>query len=381
MAAARVVFINLGIDQQWAEGAYDRFFPIRSPALARYHLGLDQLGRFFCSSGDILVTRERADATFADFLSDMGVPRVENFLLSEIRPDGSDFLFAGISALEAALDPRAAPRIAGFRRWNSKDFLSETASDLHFAFPGTRTVSVGKKGVSPAIPEGAWLLKTAFGANGSGILEIRGDGAKYGDLLTRMSGETDSHWLLQELLKRAHDFYTLAEVDGNENVRLTGSFAIEYDTHRSSWRHSFSYEVEPRVAEAVLSIGKKLGKEGFRGSFGADGFVTADDRLFPVIDLNVRIDKCRAILKAAESLGLHPEAAVSQRFRIPQTPVKPFAENWSGWTKQLGLGVNGRNAAGDFCIPYLYTRAGDGCELCTFANTSFAPRVHSVFNH
>ncbi len=365
-----LVYLNFLIENAWGNDGLKRIFPVQSPQNEFFARAHDQFGIYFCEPGDWVVTSSEIDEQFREFLNDnmkldgIGTQKLSNLLTGREKKLAFAPVFSGVSASEALLASKTLDFPLGvteneFRRWNDKRFLFNLCRRLEIPFPETTEVTEDL----PLPKAGNWLLKAAVSAGGSGILDCGSDVEGKIKFLRRMqqASGVSLAWLLQEKYERTQDFYVLCEVGSEGKPEISGLFTLEVAENLSSSAHRGGVDPEYRgeLEKTALRIGAELSREGYRGSFGIDAFATKCGKLFPAVDLNVRIDKCRAIFMAARRYGVAPEEISVARARLIY-PINPnFEALWTEWRKVLELDPAGQGAGNQYCIPLLFLRYGD----------------------
>lgn len=377
-----VVYLNFALDEDWAGDDLAPLRRVRSPLALPFAAGLDELGLFFCEPGSYLISAASPDLDFLRFLEKFGIG-AERIHPEEISGTGSDFagrplIIAGLGLKENALQYLISHQvrtaeIENHRRWNSKVFLFETARALNIPFPESIVIGMRPGFVAQKLSAGSWLFKADHSAGGTGILRGGADPQQTLETIARIM-EKPTRWLAQRELERETDYYALARVD--EEVSVDAILDLRFDERHASYRHEVARggPGPEAMREAALKLGEELKRRGYRGYFGTDGFRARDQVIYPAVDLNVRLDKARAIFSAAGRLGLSGREWISLRRRYHDFRPTGFRSLWGRVRSRLALDESGKKDA-EFCIPYLFTSAGRGAaEIQWFVS----PALESV---
>jgi hypothetical protein len=370
----RGIFLNLSIDLNWSQGALDALSPITHPRTLFFSQSWHRLGVFFAEAGDLVFTCSGQQPEFQEFLVRQGLPRFD--VIDIPHTPGSErwrkavreipdqrpldnFLFCGVSSAEDFLhrtflgtDARFTEQ--DFIRWNDKRFLVKQARECGILFPKT----VEDFQITSPLPDGNWLLKAVRSSGGRGILDLTQRGGQVLDFLRRFGKPETIHssWLLQEKLEPQTHFYAVGETRSDGVTEFKSLFELKYDRSRSSWWHRGlgAHPHREAIEIATKKLGGLLARDGYQGSFGVDGFSTLDERLFPAIDLNVRVDKCVAISQASALWKIPHESLVSVRRQIGEFRPESFGSFWRELRERLDLDHSGKNKTGAYFYPYLF---------------------------
>ncbi|MEH1166479.1 hypothetical protein V6V47_13940 [Micromonospora sp. CPCC 205539] len=330
-AATPLVFLgNFEVEDRWAQG---------EPGLPRYSLRtaaavvnrMDEFAMLLAGPGDHVVLKEEPDADFLAYLADLGIAlpsllcvrgqnpaRVvtedalaDSALLERLRElgrGGARLLPHGVSALEERLAAAGGIAVAGSpaaicKAVNSKIYSRLIADELGLRQPdGWTCASLPEwdAAVSRALAVlrdgGRIVVKDAFGVSGKGILVIDDERILRSlDRKLRARADRTGDDRLTLLIER----WVAKRTDLNYQVTVGRDGTVRFDfvkeaitTNAVHKGHRFPADLSPtqhdELRAAGEAIGRRLAADGYCGVAGIDALAGADDRLFPVIEINAR---------------------------------------------------------------------------------------------
>ncbi len=350
---SKLIFINLLIDSLWTENDFlNKVFDVSSPETLTLSRVNEFLGRFFAQDGDLIVVPGPSDEKYFELqelhfnlsqarfiVVPVPLDRVKEFAVTvkSLAQDIDSALFAGSSVLESTLvkelgiaKTASDMDINLVKRLNKKSYLLDLAKKLSFTIPDSEIV-IGKQ-----IENSECLFKSIVSSGGSGIY-------KYDDLMKvkawairkNLSAEWDqSQWIKQQVIDRELDINCF----GHTATKEFNSATIKYDQNRLSLRHDINFinreNVETPLKEIFDRVRNQLIKEGYSGYFGFDSIVSKDGILFPVVDLNVRMNKSHVLHQINKCIKF-PEPYVSFfRLRFINNRWLNFRDFWSFLDKE-----------------------------------------------
>ena len=383
----RLVFINLAIDQLWdSDGILKAIYPVKIPRAAELIHCSQDLGIFLANSSDQLFTFRKPDESFLEFLAGHGfeaprtialekAPEDPDWIssatcrLQELRPDDlpSSCLFSGLSHLELALQRLihgngAITELSSedFIRWNRKSYLVSLAKELNFPFPQTALIRLCEPPASnESLPEPPYILKPAIGSGGAGSLPVSSLDEPMVQHIRRVlhKNQQDPEWLLQKRSSRIRDYSCYADISRSGVISGFEMMRVTYGKDAYSWRHQGPSDGDLSYRKTLQNILERLGarlyREGYSGPMGIDGFLDDRETLYPAIDLNVRLDRTRLVVRAAETFSIPISECDSQRMRFIGLPQAHFSDWWERSRKLLALDMKGNAKDGSYFYPYL----------------------------
>lgn len=383
----KIAFMNLGLDQNYDNlKLLQTLFPARVPASERLILSQLDMSLYAVSHHGLAIGFQEPEGDFLSWLEGMKVrvPRmlslktnpyfttqwVEELKSELLRLDynilGATAELAGLSSPENELigtyKLRAAKyqghSIEFFSRVNSKSFLASLCRSWGCLFP--KTILTNTRSLKREIEQ--WtggfplFIKYNHSSGGGGSFEISDNKnvsfIKYIDRHKIDLG--DGIWLLQEKILAKRQFSCLCEA--NVIPSLQAVMEVEYNSHGYSSRHKLASpkEIIDFLPELIGIADRIVGVlEGYQGPFGFDAILSDRGDLYPIIDLNVRMNKGHLILKAAEKFRIDPADIYSVRIRETGFRFSSFAELWGLICRRLNLNEQGLSQGGQFVIPYI----------------------------
>ncbi len=354
----KLVFINLLIDSLWSDESFlEKVFDVKSPGTQKLSRVNERLGRYFAENGDYIVCADASaaqlDSLQADYLelkSVQWIPvnaelsMVDNFVIeveNQIRQNPPDtILIAGVSRLELSLVEKLnlAPLSSGgnlllLKRLNSKDYLLELATKLQINIPKSELVSGAQ------ITESNHLYKSLVSSGGSGVyvyedLERIRLWSQRRKLLSEWNSST---WLKQETLDREVDINCFGTTESNDFKMV----CVKYDKTRLSYQHDFNFPIESVAAnELELTFNKirnHLIEKKYVGPFGFDSILTKSGDVFPIVDLNVRMNKSHVLSQIVSRFKNQRKYTSFFRLRFINNEWPEFTEFWNFFANQIQI--------------------------------------------
>lgn len=332
-ADARLVFLcNFEAEEQWAVGHTGLPAP-RFPVSAALVRRMEELGATLAGPRDVLLLSapldedfraharaagaalpqvlvpERAAGTTSTAQAVLDSPRALAEL-SRLAAEGAWLMPMGTSPLEQRVAEvtglrLAVPDSATFERVNSKIYGRRLAAEAGLReVPGECCVQVGQladalRSRYPAMAGGRpVVVKDAYGVSGKGLVVL--DSQEKAERLLRMVGRraerTGSQRLevvVEEWLPKECDLnYQLTiDRDGRVEFDFVKEALTENGVHRGHLMPSRLGEGQvAELREAAAAIGKALYADGFTGIAGVDAVLGADGVLYPMLEINARLN-------------------------------------------------------------------------------------------
>jgi hypothetical protein len=352
---SKLVFLNLLIDGQWSENNFlEQVFTVKSPDAVKLSRINEFLGRYYAGNGDFVITPDiQSDEDNHRFDDLIETPKVNWLPVDSLLQDIDEFskkvsvgcagqirdhVFAGVSKLENKLlerlslgKPFSAVELDQVKEFNRKDYLIKLSGELGFEIPKSSVVSGAQ------ISKSGCLFKSLVSSGGSGVYGYS-DLEKIKTWSIRKNLEKEwnqSQWLMQETVQPAMEFNCFGSTDSQDfNLVL-----IQYDGNRLSFEHIFNPVIDQAVSEELRNIFYKVQRhlvdKGYRGLFGFDAIQTQSNKLYPVTDLNIRMNKSH-VLKQIQSRfkSAQPKAAF-YRLRFVNNHWEKFEDFWTYLSKEV----------------------------------------------
>lgn len=342
----KLIYINLFIDNEWDHHKIlDTIFSLRVPSsktiLDSYYLW----GIFRGNTDDYAIVKELADNEFVLFLNKhLELPiQIKNDDISSLDLNRlSNFEFVGISNEEESLislKPNIRKKYLkedDYRILNSKTILLELAEAEGINFPKTKIISVENFSELANTPR-PFVLKFNHSAGGRGVFVINDKSEHLPAFIARQLDDINESavFLKQEYIDIKSHFYTIA----NTESEVIAGYEIVYDSSNNSKIHKPEKIIHKSRIEASAKISEYLRSQNYHGPFGFDGFIDTKEKIYPAIDLNVRLDKSRMIYDLACKLKIENENYEFRRERFQSVGYSGFTAFW-----QVRIeGLNGIN--------------------------------------
>lgn len=328
-----VLVCNFEAEQQWAEG----FVGLPSAAMntsAVLIRRMEELGALLAGPDDVLVLKRPLDPGYRAYLADLGLrpptvlvpehttpdrPTAQDVLaspvalrrLAALAGDGARLLPMGATVWEQRLAETsglalAVPDAATCQRVNSKIYGRRLAERAGLkCVPGACCETVDEfaavlDGYRPRLAGDGFRLvvKDAYGVSGKGLVVL--DGVTKADRLKRMvrrtaqrRGEERLHVVVEEWLPKRCDlnYQVTVSRDGHVSLDFVKQALTEHGVHKG---HLMPPELDPaqhrQIAEAAEAVGRYLHLDGYHGVAGIDAIVDSDENLYPVLEVNARLN-------------------------------------------------------------------------------------------
>jgi D-alanine-D-alanine ligase-like ATP-grasp enzyme len=330
-AGAPLVFLgNFEVEDRWAEG---------EPGLPRFALRsavavvnrMDEFALLLAGTGDHVVLKEEPDPDFLAYLSDLGILLPDLLCVRQQEPDrvvtedaladpallarlgelharGARLLPHGVSVLEERLAAAGGIAIAGSpaavcKAVNGKIYSRHVADELGLRQPPGWTCenlaewdAAVRRARALLADGGTVVVKDAFGVSGKGILVVDDERILLSlDRKVRSRAERTGDDRLTLLIET----WVGKRADLNYQVTVGGDGAVQFDFVKEAITasgvhkgHRFPADLtaaqRDELRMAGEALGRRLAADGYRGVVGVDALVGADERLFPVIEINAR---------------------------------------------------------------------------------------------
>ncbi|MFW5418667.1 hypothetical protein J0910_18810 [Nocardiopsis sp. CNT-189] len=351
---------NFEVEHEWARGLPG--LPAAQGAAAPVVQRMEQLGSLLSDPGDHLLLGAPLDPGHRRYLEEAGLTPAQ-----EIRVDGADTARAvldspavlrrlreladrgaylmpmgmsrSIAEIAAAtgLKP-AAPDADTARRVNSKTYSRALVDELGLrAVPGRscttadglRSALLGDTAEDPPV-----IVKDAYGVSGKGLLVV--DSRKRAEGLVRMverraarTGDPAVHVVVERFLPKRFDLNYQFTIDRAGRTRLDFvkralTSGGVHQGHLVPAGLSCSHIEE--IGRAAELLGGRLHADGFFGAVGVDALLGADGLLYPVLEINARLNMSSYQGRAMERFHRPGSRALAKHYALrPRRPIG-FAE-------------------------------------------------------
>jgi D-alanine-D-alanine ligase-like ATP-grasp enzyme len=353
-----VLVCNFEAEDEWAGDHVGMPVPTLavSTALVRR---MEQLGALLAGPGDVLLLGRPLDAGYRAYLADLGlIPPATVVVdadaegsttraalaspvalerLSELAGTGAALLPMGTTAAEERLAevtglPLAVPGAATFARVNGKIYgrrLVERAGLR--AVPGVCCESVADLAAAVDLYRDRLgadgfrvVIKDSYGVSGRGLVVL--DDAGRADRLLRMverraarTGDQRLHVVVEEWLPKRCDLnyqVTIAH-DGRFNLDFVKQAITENGVHKG---HIMPPELtaaqHAEIAAAGAAVARHLHSDGYHGVVGVDAIVDINECVYPVLELNARLNMSTYQGSLTERLQGSGEVAMAIRYQL-----------------------------------------------------------------
>lgn len=294
---------------------------------------MEELGCLLAGRDDVLILKYPLDRDYAAYLTKVGLPlptvavpenvvpgrtTTEDVLdspilldrLSHLAGDGALLLPMATTAAEQELAgkcglPLAVPGAATFERVNSKIYGRRLCRDAGIRpVPGHCCESVTElaeilHGYKPALEAGGRVVvKEAFGVSGKGLVVL--DQPARADQLLRMvqrraarTADPRLHLVVEEWIGKRYDlnYQVTISRDGGMNLDFIKVALTENGVHRGHVMPApLTRAQRGEIELAAVEVGKRLHADGFFGVVGVDAIVGAYNTVYPVLEINARLN-------------------------------------------------------------------------------------------
>jgi hypothetical protein len=367
-ATRMVLLCNFEAEGEWAAGHVGLPAPRLSASTALVRR-MEELGVLLAGADDVLVLKHPLDEDYRSYLSDLGLP-VPTVLvpehatpdrptaadaldspalrsrLAELAADGARMLPMGTSRPEEELAlacglPLAVPDAATFERVNGKVYgrrLTEAAG-LRMV-PGDCCETVAEfetvlKRRRAALSAGAPIvIKDSYGVSGKGLIVV--DEAGKADRLLRMvqrraerTGDPRLEVVVEGWIPKRCDlnYQVTIAADGSTSLDFVKQAITENGVHKG---HLMPADLTARqyaqIEHAAHAVGSRLYADGFRGVAGVDAIVGSDETIYPVLEVNARLNMSTYQGSVTELLQRPGHLALARHYSLRLTGPRTFGE-------------------------------------------------------
>jgi hypothetical protein len=366
-AGSLVLICNFEVEDRWAKnyvGLPAPGFPATTSVVRR----MSELGVLLAGTDDILVLKRPLDPGYRNYLRAQGLPQptvlvpenvemarstAEDALdspalldrLTTLAAAGARLLPMGTSAPEQKLAdttglPLAVPDAATFERVNSKIYsrrltataglrevpgrCCETCDDLTDILGDYR----------PTVTQRPIVVKDAYGVSGKGLLVL--DAPDKVERLLRMvrrraerTGDARLHVVVEEWLPKQFDLNYQVTVarDGAIRLDFVKQALTENGVHKG---HIMPAEISAAAYDdieyAAGVVGRRLHEDGYHGVIGVDAVVGIDGVVYPVLEINARLNMSTYQGSVTERCQPAGHVALARHYTLRLTEPCAFGE-------------------------------------------------------
>ncbi|MGW6288693.1 preATP grasp domain-containing protein [Streptomyces sp. NPDC055107] len=233
----------------------------------------------------------------------------------------------------------AVPDAGVYERVNSKIYSRRLVEELRLrAIPGFCCETVGE--LHRALDRdwgdnaGSVIVKDAFGVSGRGLVVV--DSGRKADRLLRLidrrarsTGDDRIHVVVESFLPKRFDLNYQFTIDRTGSTRL--DFVKEALT--AGGVHlghvmpaNLTAEQHATLAEAAQLLGARLYADGFFGVVGVDALLGADDLVYPVLEINARLNMSSYQGRVTELFQRPGGVALAKHYPLRLDAPVPFEE-------------------------------------------------------
>lgn len=327
--AVFVFLCNFEVERNWAED----YVGLPGPQLSGSDetvQRMEELGALLGAESDFLLVQKPLDPSFRDYAAALGLTPPTELIpencpegagtaaavlsspqllarLRELAENGAYLMPMGTSAEEQKIAEETGLRLASARsdiaeKVNSKIYSRRITDEL-----GLRTIAgrccenAGE--LADALTWGladspAVIVKEAYGVSGRGLIVI--DSPKKADRLLRMvqrragqSGSDRIDVVVERFLEKKADlnYQFVIGRDGSVYFDFVKEALTENGVHKG---HLMPAGLTPpqstEIEQAAYALGTRLYADGFFGVVGVDAILGADDLVYPVLEINARLN-------------------------------------------------------------------------------------------
>ncbi|MEU3626933.1 ATP-grasp domain-containing protein [Amycolatopsis coloradensis] len=275
----------------------------------------------------------------------------------------------------------AVPDAATFERVNSKIYSRRLAAESGLrVIPGHCCETVAELRTALAdepTPQRPLIVKDAYGVSGKGLL-VLASAAKARRLLrmverrAQATGDDSIHVVVEDFLPKRFDLnyqFTLSR-DGAVGLDFVKEALTVQGVHKGHIMPAALTRAQVNdITTAAAVIGARLHADGFFGVVGVDALLGADGHVYPVLEINARLNMSTYQGRVVERYQADDGAALAKHYPVRSRQPVPFTAVME--------------ALGDLARP---PTAGAGLLLTCFGtvnaqsgvSTPFDGRLHAV---
>lgn len=368
-SASRLVLVcNFEAEAEWAAGHVGLPAPSVSASTALVRR-MEELGALLAGAGDVLVTKHPLDDEYRSYLCELGLPVPTVVTPEHATPDrptaadaldspallsrlaalaaqGARLLPMGTSPLEQQLAracglPLAVPGAATFERVNSKIYgrrLTEAAGLR--AVPGDCCETVAefeavlRRHLASLGTAQRIIVKDAYGVSGKGLLVLDDPGRA--DRLLRMvrrraerTGDPRLEVVVETWIPKRCDlnYQVTITSGGKTSLDFVKQAITENGVHKGHLMPAgLTARQYAQIEHAAHAVGRRLHADGFCGVAGVDAIVGSDETVYPVLEINARLNMSTYQGSVTELLQPPGHMALARHYPLRLTRGWTFGE-------------------------------------------------------
>ena len=361
-ATPLVLVCNFEVERQWAAGhvGLPGVALASAPAVVQ---SMEQLGALLAGPDDYLVLKRPLDEGYLRYVEGLGfapptvlVPErtadgrstTEDALdsprllaaLAELGRGGARLLPMGASSAEQKLSeacslPLAGADAATAERVNGKIYGRRLTAKLGLReIPGhcCETVAQFEAALAGLAPDRPLVVKDAYGVSGRGLVVLDSPAKAAG--LRRMvarraakTGEDRLEVVVEQWIERRADL--------NYQLTVAGDGAVAFDFVKAARTeggvhkgHVMPPDLRPdqleEIEHAARSVGAALYRDGFVGVAGVDAIVSTGGTLYPVLEINARLNMSTYQGSVVERAQRPGHAGLARHYTLRLAGSVPF---------------------------------------------------------
>ncbi|MFE6687037.1 ATP-grasp domain-containing protein [Streptomyces sp. NPDC057743] len=319
---------NFEVEERWAQG-YPGLPAARVAGAAPTVQRMEELGALLADPSDHLLLDQHLAPAFRAYADRIGLGAPAELVtpapagpggtsqavldspellarLGKIAADGGYLMPMGTSAAEQKIAEATGLRLAvpaadTFERVNSKIYSRRLVDELGLrAVPGFCCETTGelRRALTEGIADGPLIVKDAYGVSGKGLVVLDGPAKaerllRMADRRARRTGDDALHVVVERFLPKEADLNYQFTIDRTGQVRFdfVKQALTEGGVHLGHLMPADLTEGQRhQLRDAAERIGARLFHDGFFGVVGVDALLGADGLLYPVLEINARLN-------------------------------------------------------------------------------------------
>jgi hypothetical protein len=354
---------NLEAENQWAVG-HTGMPAVRLSATDGIVRHMEELGTLLADPGDVLLLGRPLDEDYRRYAEDIGFAIASRLVADAPDTSTSEAVMASPSVLarlkelaadDAYLMPMgctvreqriadatgltlAAPPADVCERVNSKAYGRRLVERLGLrAIPGFCCAGAGelRDALDTVVSRyGQAIIKDSYGVSGKGLVVVDGPRKaervmRMVDARTRRTGDPELDVVVERLLDKRFDLNYQFTIDRGGTVRLDfiKQALVRGGVHSG---HLMPAELtagqRAEIADAADRIGAALHADGFFGVVGVDALLADDGLVYPVVEINARLNMSTFQQRVTERFHGPGGCALARHYTLRATRPLPFAE-------------------------------------------------------
>ncbi|MGH4010157.1 MAG: ATP-grasp domain-containing protein [Pseudonocardiaceae bacterium] len=319
---------NFEVENQWAQN-YVGLPATRLSVTAATVQRMEELGALLADPSDHLLLTKALDRDYRRYASELGFPLPAELVaeaagtastsdsvlaspvllrrLSELANRGAYLMPMGNSAAEQQIAEQtglslAVPDTQTFERVNSKIYSRRLVEELDLRpIPGFCCESTQelRAALDAGLTQGhPMIVKDAYGVSGKGLVVV--DSRRKADRLLRMvtqraqrKSDDTLHVVAERFMAKRFDlnYQITVAASGEVTLDFVKEALVSGGVHRGHVMPAdLTSAQHEEIATVAHRIGARLHTDGFFGILGVDALVSADNVVYPVLEVNARLN-------------------------------------------------------------------------------------------